>query len=109
MKRALLAFLGALVLAAGCAGVQLRDARPVVDVVSKPAHTCTGWRACFAQLWIGVKVPMAQPQPPVVTFQCEHGIVVGVSVEIPRAGRLELAWPPDICERAGGPAPKLST
>jgi hypothetical protein len=57
MSRALLAWLAACAMGAGCAGVQLRDARPTVELRDRPAHTCTGWRACFGQLWIGVAVP----------------------------------------------------
>lgn len=57
MNRALLAFVAACLLAAGCAGVRLQDARPTLELREKPAHTCTGWRECFGQLWVGVGVP----------------------------------------------------
>lgn len=40
-------------LLAGCASVQ-----PMLELREKPAHTCTGWRACFGQLWLGFKVPI---------------------------------------------------
>ena len=97
MTRSLLAWLTACLLAAGCAGVQ-----PTIEVRQKPSHTCTDFRDCFGQLWIGVKMPIADSRR-AATFICRDGIPVGVVVEVPRAGQLKLTWPADVCRNTEAP------
>jgi O-acetyl-ADP-ribose deacetylase (regulator of RNase III) len=58
VNRALLVWIASCAVSAGCAGVQLHEATPTLELREKPAHTCTRWRECFGQLWIGVAVPV---------------------------------------------------
>lgn len=58
MRRALLAWLMVCLVATGCASIKLRDVSPSIGVKEKPSHTCSGWWACAAQLWLGAGIAL---------------------------------------------------
>jgi hypothetical protein len=100
--RPLLAWLTVCLLAAGCAGVQ-----PTFELREKPAHTCTGWRGCFGQVWIGITLPIADNTAP-AQFICINGKLVGIMVPKNIPAGATLTWSPDVCLERPAPPPRRS-
>jgi hypothetical protein len=91
MIRQLLAWFAACLLAGGCAGVQ-----PTLELREKPAHTCTGWRECFGQVWLGLRVPIADNKAQ-AQFICVDGKLVGIIVPVDIPAGFAITWSPTVC------------